>query len=77
MPTPILVDVIRGELLVRVVVILWCLSKGRLLGWLSELTKDRGGSRERILGLLLLQLLQLCKVKRVRGSEMTVGMVSW
>jgi hypothetical protein len=48
-----------------------------LLGWFSELTKDRGGGRERILSLLLLQLLQLCKVERIRGSEVTVGMDGW
>jgi hypothetical protein len=61
----------------RVVVILWCLSEGRLLGWLPELTKDRGSGRERILSLLLLHLLQLCKVERVRGSEVVVGMHGW
>lgn len=53
--------------------ILRCLSEGGLLGWLSKLTKDRGSGRERILSLLLLQLLQLCEVERVRCGEMTVG----
>jgi len=78
MSAAILVDIIGAELLMRVVVILWCLSKGRLLGWLSKLTKDRGSSCERILSLLLLLLLQLCKVKRVRGGEVTaVGMHGW
>lgn len=77
MSMPVLVDVIGAKLLMRVVVILWRLGEGRLLGWLSELTEDRRSSGERILGLLLLQLLQLCKVERIRGSEMTVGMHGW
>ena len=77
MSTPVLVDIIGAKLLVRVVMILWGLSERGLLGWLSKLTKDRGSSRERVLSLLLLQLLQLCKVEGVRGGEMAVGMHGW
>ena len=73
MPAPVLVDIIGAKLLMRIAMILWCLSKRRLLGWLSKLTKDRGSSCERILSLLLLQLLQLREVERVRGGEMAVG----
>jgi hypothetical protein len=75
--TSVLVDIIGAKLLVGVAVILGCLGEGRLLGWLSELTKDRGSGRERILSLLLLQLLQLCKVERIRGSKMTVRVDCW
>ena len=75
--TSVLVDIIGAKLLMGVVVILVCLSEGRLLGWLSKLTEGRGSGRKRILSLLLLQLLQLCEVERIRGSEMTVGVHSW
>lgn len=77
MSTGVLVNIVGGKLLMGVVVVLGCLGEGRVLGWLSELTKDRGGGRERILSLLLLQLLQLCEVERIRGSEMTVGVDCW
>jgi len=77
MSTAVLVDIIRTKLLRRIVVILGCLGEGRLLGWFSKLTKDRGSSCKRILSLLLLQLLQLCEVKRIRSGEVTVGMDGW
>lgn len=77
MSTPILVNIIGAKLLVGVVMILWCLGEGRLLGWLSKLTKGRGSSRKRILSLLLLLLLKLCKVERIRGGEVAVGMRCW